>query len=246
MSGSLLLDLPIDVLLKMHRMFCLYDQLNLRKTSKALRRFIDSEPLSYRKILCEVSCCHVSIIFNYRKVIYSNIDIDFPYEGIDHEELSYVKCDDYLERALGDLCSAFENPKIHLKELELKAYQLSSGTPKRLKNLKFIYTGLSKKFKTLHHKIPVEEFSMTADKQNTVLKILPYFTPSSIDISKYGKYLGSFDKVCKLDQWKNSKEVLILNPVKIPVERLACLREFDVKLDPVSGEILKDDSQFPI
>lgn len=202
----------------------------LRKVSRRLRTLT-------LIVICGVG--YISISYNHNKIVY----MDSKCFG-NWKECKLIKTEDYLEMALDDLQSIFNDPTVQLDSIDVDYYPRYvhevESIPYHIKNFS---GGFKNVLMSLDHKVSTKKFSIDTIYSSTISNILPYLKPRTLEIIEFGFIVYedlAMKQIVYSDQWRQAKELRLKhNTLLWPEEHLMNFKRFWVLEDMCLEDVLK-------
>ncbi|CAL2046721.1 unnamed protein product [Caenorhabditis brenneri] len=204
-------DMPIEVAENIVGNLGLIDKLSTQRVCRKLRAVIDNQPLEFGTASMKITDSYCDIQFEQRRIGY------------------YARKNegDYPKMAFDKLISVITNPKWSFEELDLDfpcGYFSSQDSGKHINLFNSMLT---------NRQIRVKELTIAATSLVPVVDLISHFDADlleSIDFKFDQSHEESTERLHKMDQWKNAKQLKLSKlPEWLPFESLFHCKEFAIE-----------------
>nr|ACI49142.1 hypothetical protein Cbre_JD19.001 [Caenorhabditis brenneri] len=218
-----LADLPLDIMSNIVEYLDIFDRMSLEKTSQSLRLFSQDQKVFHRNLIFGADRHCIYISFGEKDVI------SYVHKGDDCEikfrnRKKLIRGVSYLKQAFQDFKKIFENPKLHLKNLNIWYLCEDPGLlDKQIEDaLKFT------------HLLHVQHISLRTRSMKELLNILPslkpgYLTTITSDAININADEAAIGELVEMDQWKQAKYLYMSDYLFVgPLRHLYHFHKFSV------------------
>ncbi|EGT31744.1 hypothetical protein CAEBREN_08190 [Caenorhabditis brenneri] len=216
-----LMDMPLDIMKNVVEYLDIFDRMSLASTNRSFKTFVEDQKLFHPKMFLHVSeeVAFIEFGMECRFILYKRHGNCFTTKM--QQGGKSLRGVPYWKQAIRDFKKVLNDPKFHLKTLEIEFY-MPGLMPSILDEL----------VDSFIHKARVSSLFFRAPSTDSLLKILPLFQPgylTTIELSMHEINGSVMEKVIEMEQWKHAKYFTMTNTVfRGSLHHLYHFKQFDI------------------
>ncbi|CAL2046874.1 unnamed protein product [Caenorhabditis brenneri] len=224
-----LVDMPLDVMENIVEYLGIFDRMSLASTNRSFKTFVEDQKLFHPKMFLHVSeeVAFIEFGMECRFILYKRHGNCFTTKI--QQGGKSLRGVPYWKQAIRDFKKVLNDPKFHLKTLEIEFY-MPGLMPSILDEL----------VDSFSHKAHVSNLFFRAPSTDSLLKILPLFQPgylTTIELSMHEINDSVMEKVVEMEQWKHAKYFTMTKTVfRGSLHHLYHFKQFDIRYQQLTVE----------